>query len=102
MAQAIKSRANKIGVDVITVNPAYTSISVKMKYMRKFGLSIHCAAAFTIGRRGLGKKEKAPKVLRQLLKGSRDREWKQWSILQKKLNVRTNAFYELFNVNQPN
>ena len=52
MSQAIISRANKMGVDVIQVNPAYTSISGKMKYMRKFGISIHQSAAYTIGRRG--------------------------------------------------
>ena len=101
MAQAIHSRANKMGVDVKEVNPAYTSISGKQKYMRKFGLSTHCSAAYTIARSGLGYKEKVPKVLRYLLNGSRERQWKQWSILNKKLNVRTVAFYEMYDVKKP-
>ncbi|MCI0765027.1 IS200/IS605 family accessory protein TnpB-related protein [Bacillus sp. TL12] len=63
MTSAILNRANKRGVAVFQVNPAYTSISGKMKYMRKFGISIHQSAAFTIGRRGLGYKEKVPRVL---------------------------------------
>ncbi|WP_153038981.1 IS200/IS605 family accessory protein TnpB-related protein, partial [Bacillus cereus] len=63
MTSAIINRADKMGVAVFQVNPAYTSISGKMKYMRKLGISIHQSAAFTIGRRGLGYKEKVPTAL---------------------------------------
>lgn len=101
MAQAIKSRANKMGVAVLEVNPAYTSISGKMKYMRKFGISIHQAAAFTIGRRTLGYKEKAPKVLKKYIFETNSHHWKHWSNLNKKLQVSTPAFYGIFNVNKP-
>jgi IS605 OrfB family transposase len=101
MAQAIISRANKLGVDVIQVNPAYTSISGKMKYMRKFGISIHQSAAYTIGRRGLGYKEKAPKVLNKYIVQKEKHHWSQWSILHKKFSVNTNSFYHIFNVNKP-
>lgn len=101
MAQAIISRANKLGVDVIQVTPAYTSISGKMKYMRKFGISIHQSAAYTIGRRGLGYKEKAPKVLNKYIVQKEKHHWSQWSILHKKFSVNTNSFYHIFNVNKP-
>jgi IS605 OrfB family transposase len=101
MIQAIKSRADKMGVAVIEVNPAYTSISGKLKYMRKFGISIHQAAAFTIGRRGLGYKEKAPRVLKKYISTNASHHWKHWSILGKKFLVRTHTLYHLFNVNQP-
>jgi IS605 OrfB family transposase len=101
MIQAIKSRADKMGVAVIEVNPAYTSISGKLKYMRKFGISIHQAAAFTIGRRGLGYKEKTPKVLKKYVPKDASHHWKHWSILGKKFLVRTHTLYHLFNVNQP-
>jgi IS605 OrfB family transposase len=101
MIQAIKSRADKMGVAVIEVNPAFTSVSGKLKYMRKFGISIHQAAAFTIGRRGLGYKEKAPKVLKKYVPKDASHHWKHWSILNKKFSVRTHTLYHLFNVNQP-
>jgi IS605 OrfB family transposase len=101
MIQAIKSRADKMGVAVIEVNPAFTSVSGKLKYMRKFGISIHQAAAFTIGRRGLGYKEKAPKVLKKYVPKNASHHWKHWSILNKKFSVRTHMLYHLFNVNQP-
>ncbi|WP_235607988.1 IS200/IS605 family accessory protein TnpB-related protein, partial [Bacillus cereus] len=63
MTSSIMNRADKMGVAAFQVNPAYTSISGKMKYMRKLGISIHQSAAFTIGRRGLGYKEKVPTAL---------------------------------------
>ena len=101
MIQAIKSRADKKGVAVIEVNPAFTSVSGKLKYMRKFGISIHQVAAFTIGRRGLGYKEKAPKVLKKYVPKDVSHHWKHWSILNKKFSVRTHTLYQLFNVNRP-
>ena len=101
MSQAIISRANKMGVDVIQVNPAYTSISGKMKYMRKLGISIHQSAAYTIGRRGLGYKEKVPKVFKKYMIQNKTHHWSHWSILNKKISVNTHSFYHLFNVNKP-
>lgn len=101
MAQAIESCAQKRAVAVMTVNPAYTSIGGKLKYMRKFGLSIHQAASYTIGRKGLGYKEKAPQVLRHHIVRHQLPYWKQWWALNKKLNIRTEMFYHLFNVNKP-
>lgn len=101
MAQAIKSRAQKMGIAVIVVNPAYTSITGKLKYMRKFGISIHQAASYTIGRKGLGYKEKAPQVLRHHIVRHPLPYWKQWWALNKKLHVRTEMFYQLFDVNKP-
>ncbi|MGG2089717.1 IS200/IS605 family accessory protein TnpB-related protein [Priestia aryabhattai] len=100
MAQAIKSRAQKMGVAVMVVNPAYTSITGKLKYMRKFGISIHQAASYTIGRKGLGYKEKVPQVLRHHIVRHQLPYWKQWWALNKKLNVRTEMFYQLFDVNK--
>ncbi|WP_157273191.1 IS200/IS605 family accessory protein TnpB-related protein, partial [Neobacillus bataviensis] len=38
MISAIKSRAEKMGVEVFEVNPAYTSQIGKMKYMKRFGI----------------------------------------------------------------
>lgn len=101
MAQAIESRSQKMGVAVMTVNPTYTSITGKLKYMRKFGISIHQAASYTIGRKGLGYKEKAPQVLRHHIVRNQLPYWKQWWALNKKLNVRTEMFYQLFDVNKP-
>ena len=54
MITAIKSKAEKMGVAVFEVNPAYTSQIGKMKYMKPFGISIHEAASYVIARRAMG------------------------------------------------
>ncbi|EEL49972.1 Transposase, IS605 OrfB [Bacillus cereus Rock3-44] len=101
MTSTIRSRADKRGVAVFQVNPAYTSISGKMKYMRKFGISIHQSAAFTIGRRGLGYKEKVPRVLQPYIPKKDAHHWSHWHQLNNQLDIRTHHFYQLYGVNQP-
>ncbi|WP_431613204.1 IS200/IS605 family accessory protein TnpB-related protein, partial [Bacillus pfraonensis] len=101
MTSAIRSRADKRGVAVFQVNPAYTSISGKMKYMRKFGISIHQSAAFTIGRRGLEYKEKVPRVLQLYIPKKGVHHWSHWHQLNNQLDIRTHHFYQLYDVNQP-
>lgn len=49
----IKSRCADNGIECIDVNPAYTSAVGKHKFMRRYGLSSHQAAACAIARRGL-------------------------------------------------
>ena len=101
MKEAIVNRAAKDGVAVTEVNPAYTSISGKMKYMRKLGISIHQAAAFTIGRRGLGHKEKVPKALSKYIPNQHSHHWSHWNQLNRRLNANTNAFYHIVDINKP-
>lgn len=54
MLEAIKSRATKMGVEVIEVNPAFTSVLGKLKYQDMYSLNTHTAAALVIARRGQG------------------------------------------------
>jgi len=61
LIEAIKSRAAKMGVEVIEVPLAYTSVVGKLKYKKMFSLSVHNAAALVIGR--LGFLNKADKVV---------------------------------------
>lgn len=51
---AIKSRAYRFGVEVIEVNPAYTSTIGAVNYAKRLGLSVHLGAALAIARRGMG------------------------------------------------
>ena len=105
MISAIKSRAEKMGVAVFEVNPAYTSQIGKMKYMKRFGISIHEAASFVIARRAMGFKEKLPPVLGALLpeKIIVSHHWVQWGYVSKILkDIHSHSFYlsELFNVDK--
>ncbi len=49
----LKAGAYRRGVEVKEVNPAYTSLIGRAKFALRYGLSIHIAAAFVIGRRAL-------------------------------------------------
>jgi len=67
LIQAIISRANKEGVEVKEVNPAYTSKLGLLKYSVIYNLNSHLSAALVIARRGLGFKEKINKVLKAFI-----------------------------------
>jgi len=68
MLQSLIRRGLRNGFQVKQINPAYTSIIGRFKYTKKYGLSVHEAAAFVVGRRGLGYSEKLPKELIKKLK----------------------------------
>ncbi|MDQ0246103.1 IS605 OrfB family transposase [Bacillus fengqiuensis] len=68
MHKALMARGLKDGFTIKQVNPAYTSVIGRFKYSHMYGLSVHEAASFVIGRRGLGMDEKIPKKLLQHLK----------------------------------
>ena len=97
MTELANSKAQKYGVSVKAVNPAYTSQIGKFKYMKKYGLSIHEAAAYTIGRRAMGWIEPIPANLQHLIPAEKQtqHEWSQWNYLSKGLKkVPTYKFYE--------
>ena len=94
---AIDSRAYKSNLYVYKRNPAYTSQIGKLKYMKPLGLSIHDSAAYVIGRRCLGFKEKLPKIYSKFLSSElkTKHHWSQWNYISKNLkNVNISNFYQ--------
>lgn len=102
----LKSRAAKKGVFTSQVNPAYTSIIGRVKFAKRYGLSIHQAAALTIGRRFLCCSEKVPSSLSEVPDGkdshvtlplpvrNRDRHvWTIWRQISKKLQTALAAHF---------
>jgi IS605 OrfB family transposase len=84
---AIEAKAHRSGVEVKKVNPAWTSIIGRLKYCDD--IKVHEAAAYVIGRRGLGYKERIPDWLRSIIaetlqeEGIKKSNWKIWSDLKK-------------------
>jgi IS605 OrfB family transposase len=66
--QKLKRVAMLKGVEVIEVNPAYTSIMGMLKYAPQLNIDKDVAGAYVIGRRALGFKEDMPKNYEKLLK----------------------------------
>ena len=55
------SRGYRQGVEVFQVNPAYSSLIGRVKFMERYGLSAHQAAALVLARRLLGFSERIPR-----------------------------------------
>ena len=55
------SRGYREGVEVTQVNPAFSSVVGRVKFMERYGLSVHQAAALVLARRLLGCSERIPR-----------------------------------------
>jgi len=66
--QKLKRVAMLKGVEVVEVNPAYTSIIGMLKYAPQLNIDKDTAGAYVIGRRALGFKEDMPENYEKLLK----------------------------------
>ena len=55
------SRGYRQGVEVRQVNPAFSSVIGRVKFMERYGLSVHQAAALALARRLLGCSERIPR-----------------------------------------
>ena len=55
------SRGHRQGVEVRQVNPAFSSVVGRVKFMERYGLSGHQAAALVLARRLLGCSERIPR-----------------------------------------
>jgi len=66
--QKIKRVAMLKGVEVVEVNPAYTSVIGMLKYAPQLNIDKDVAGAYVIGRRALGFKEDMPENYEKLLK----------------------------------
>jgi IS605 OrfB family transposase len=62
-------KALRLGLKVVLVNPAYSSVIGKHKYAAAYGLSGHEAAAWVLARRGQRREERLPdRIVKQLPK----------------------------------
>ncbi len=94
------AKAEREGVGVSQVNPAFTSVIGRVKFAKRYGLTIHHSAALVIARRPYGFSEKPPCAWGEIPDGkgghvalplpARNRGkhvWSFWGKLSKKLQV---------------
>ncbi|MDJ0620887.1 MAG: IS200/IS605 family accessory protein TnpB-related protein [Calothrix sp. MO_192.B10] len=97
--EVLQRRCFNRGIDLIKVNPAYTSIQGLTKYMGMYGLSSDTAAALVVARRGIRTKsfkrfsERLPRKYIQIipsnqayLGGTRKHSWSHWNELRRELS----------------
>lgn len=74
----LESKCKRHGIELLKVNPAFTSIIGMISYMAKYGLNSGTSAAMVIARRALNLSEKIPKCL--LRPEDQDKHsWSSWN-----------------------
>lgn len=82
----LKSILANRGIQLIEVNPAYSSIIGLIKYMRMYGLSSDTAAAMVIARRGMYLSERIPDSIAAYSEVNSEKHvWSQWNQLNKQI-----------------
>ncbi len=110
----LKAAAFRAGVEVIEVNPAYTSVIGSVNHAQVRGISVHMGAALAIARRGLGGSEKP--IKRSLVVPARNgghvtfvlpvrnrakHVWSQWSAIRTQLKAAHVAHVRSGGLNSP-
>lgn len=91
------------GIQLKTVNPAYTSLIGLVKYVRQYGISNGVAAAISIARRGMYLKEKIPSSIKAKLSVKDGmHSWSYWNKLNQKIKTCTairnrHSYYSISN-----
>lgn len=88
-AEMLHSRCYKYGIELITRNPAYSSIQGLTKFMAMYGLNSGTTAALVLARRALKKSERLPRALHVTLKKPVDsfrHVWGAWSMVARVLD----------------
>lgn len=67
MTELLTAGAARWSVGVHFINPAYTSVAGKTRYMRRYGITVHESAACCIGRKAMGLTESSPAPFHPLL-----------------------------------
>lgn len=73
VTEAVMRRAFKEGVGIKQVWPAHTSTIGYYKYMKRYGILIHHAAALVIARRAIGFTERITKELKQKVQAIKEK-----------------------------
>jgi IS605 OrfB family transposase len=86
--QMIETRCNRTGVELVKVDPAYTSVIGVTKYMAMYGLNSGCAAGLVIARRGQDRTEKLPSGHARYFKKPEDcLKSRAWQTFAKKVKL---------------
>lgn len=97
---SLQSRCDKRGIQLIHVNPAYSSVIGMVKFMGRYGLHSGTAAALVLGRRGLRLSERLPKCLARP-EDQTKHTWSGWARISKQLRDNDIPRHRLFAWSNP-
>jgi len=99
--ELLQSILSNRGIELITVNAAYSSLIGLVKYMKMYRLSSDCAAALVIARRGMRLSEKPQSSITAYASVNEDKHvWSFWSQLNKQIkrSAKINRRHDYFSV----
>jgi len=97
--KALERACVRRSIRLVRVNPPYTSLIGSVKFARRYGLSVHAAAALSIARRGMGMSEGLPQspevtlgsgdhvTLERPVRNARRHVWLSWRELARGRNA---------------
>ncbi|EDX73978.1 transposase, IS605 OrfB family protein [Coleofasciculus chthonoplastes PCC 7420] len=89
------ARCFKLGIQVIEVNPAYSSWIGLIKFMSTYGMNSATAAAFVLARRGMFLSERLPARTAYQGREPRKHVWSHWRLVAKLLKGSSrHSFYQ--------
>ncbi|MBN3948878.1 MAG: hypothetical protein HWQ38_21415 [Nostoc sp. NMS7] len=99
--ELLQSILSNRGIELITVNPAYSSLIGLVKYMKMYALSSDYAAALIIARRGMKLSERLPSAINAYFEVNSEKHvWHWWSQLNKQIkrSGKINRRHDFFTV----
>jgi IS605 OrfB family transposase len=94
----LEQKSQMAGIELIKVNPAYSSLIGLVKFMRQYGLSSDTAAAMVLARRAMRLSERVPNHRAYAGVKSAKHSWSAWHSLHKKLGrLPRHQYYTLSN-----
>ena len=99
--EILASRCERFGIELVHINPAYSSLIGCLKFMRQYGLSSDTAAALVLARRALRLSERLPaRIARTVPVDTARHVWSAWGKLGKRLGgVRRHRFFAIREAN---
>lgn len=92
--EVLECRCNNRGIELIKVNPAYSSLIGLVKFIRRYGLSSDTAAAMVLARRAMKMSERVPTKSAYPFDSGKH-VWSHWHELHKELKrFRRHSFYQ--------
>jgi IS605 OrfB family transposase len=93
--QLLKARCFKLGIQLIEVNPAFSSVIGLVKFMSLYGLNSATAAAHVLARRAMNLSERIPANTAYQGKEPRKHVWSYWNSVSRRIKGSSrHSFYQ--------
>lgn len=93
--QLLKARCFKLGIELIEVNPAFSSVIGLVKFMSMYGLNSATAAAYVLARRAMNLSETIPANTAYQGPVPRQHVWSYWNSVSRRIKGSSrDSFYQ--------